>query len=113
MGRHLSGARAGIRIRVKRSAISQDIQATPRGPYNTEKLDSDKWFSDFRTGQVPGYVTGDPVPHFDGIDVCKGTYHRFVALEIPAECLRIFVYELDGDSFDICGPYSSHIYFTN
>ena len=25
------GARAGIRTRVKRSAISQDIQATPRG----------------------------------------------------------------------------------
>ena len=58
-----NGARVGIRTRVKRSAISQDIQATPRGR-NMRKPQGFKAFdSCLRVRQIAGNVTCNSVPH--------------------------------------------------
>ena len=60
--------------------------------------------------QVAGDVSGDLVPHRNGLDVGKGCDHFLVVVEILVERLRIFVDEFDGYSLDVGGSYSSHIF---
>lgn len=60
-------------------------------------------------GQVAGDVSGNPVPHLDGRDVCQRADHLFVSIEVLAEGLGILVDEIDSDSLDVGGSYSSHI----
>ena len=86
------GARAGIRIRVKRSAISQDIQATPRGQIMRTVLNKRRRL-DLDVREVTGDVPCDAVPHSDGGDIGELAYELLVTLEIGAENTGVLVDE--------------------